>query len=495
MKIRFLCALTVFAVLLTALIGCADNSGVAEPTAAADDADTAGNAETDRSQTPDSLPEGLDFDGAAYRILVRDDQFLPEFYAEEASGDIVEDTIYNRNVSAEDRLNVVIEIVKGIPSGSYGSELANIRANVTAGDDAYDIIAGYSVHVVKLLSEGLFVNLNEIEYLDFTQPWWPDSIQEEMTFNGSLYFVTGDICMTTISKALCMYFNKNIAENHNTGSIYDIVNSHGWTFAKYLSITKGVYEDLDGNGKADDNDLYGTVMTPYNSVDAFIPAFHQNITVMSEDGYPELAFNTERMISIVERIYSLLYETSGVHVPRNVLEDAATMFKMFKADQALFIMWEFTATDELRSMESDFGIIPYPKWDENQEGYGTYMQDGHTLLCVPITNMNFAMTGAVTEALAAESYRYVTPAYFEVALQVKYSRDDESVAMLQLVKDSIKYNFGYVYLVDAFWVMRTLMNANNNQGSTDFASYYARNEKTFNKTLEKMIEKYEETLG
>ncbi|MDD4772210.1 MAG: hypothetical protein PHZ09_01205, partial [Eubacteriales bacterium] len=145
MKIRFLCALTVFAVLLTALIGCADNSCVAEPTAAADDADTAGNAETDRSQTPDSLPEGLDFDGAAYRILVRDDQFLPEFYAEEASGDIVEDTIYNRNVSAEDRLNVVIEIVKGIPSGSYGSELANIRANVTAGDDAYDIIAGYSV--------------------------------------------------------------------------------------------------------------------------------------------------------------------------------------------------------------------------------------------------------------------------------------------------------------------------------------------------------------
>lgn len=488
-----MCILLVLLILVPGFAACADNNNPTKDTTAA--AESAGNAETDRSQTADSLPGGLDFGGADFRILVRDDQFLSEFYAEEASGDIVADTIYNRNISVEERLNVTLDIIKGVPSGSYGDELSNIRINVTAGDDAYEVIAGYSVHIVKLMAEGLFVNLNELQYLDFSQPWWPKSIQDEMTFNGSLYFMTGDICMTTISKALCMYFNKSIAESRNIGNIYDIVNANAWTFEKYLSVTSDVYDDLDGNSKADDNDLYGTVMTPYNSVDAFIPAFRQNITEMGEDGYPALAFNTERMISIVEKVYSLLYETTGVHVPRNTLEDAATMFKMFKANQALFMMWEFTATDELRNMESDFGIIPYPKWDENQDGYGTYMQDGHTLLCVPITNMNPDMTGAVTEALAAESYRFVTPAYFEVALQVKYSRDDETVAMLQLIRDSIKYNFGYVYLVDAFWVMRTLMNSNNNKGSTDFASYYAKNEKAFSKTLSKMIAKYEENLG
>ncbi len=495
MKHRFICLLLSAFVLLPLFAACAENAGTVSDTTAAAPSETAADAETDRSETPDSLPAGLDFEGASYRILVRDDQFLPEFYAEEASGDVVEDAIYNRNASVEERLNVTVEIVRGAPSSDYMTELSNIRKTVTSGDDAYEMIAGYSVHVVKLMAEGLFVNLNEIEYLDFSQPWWPESIQNEMTFNGSLYFMTGDICMTTISKALCMYFNKNIAESRNIGSLYDTVNTGKWTFDTYLSVTKDIYEDLDGNSQADDNDLYGTVMTPYNSVDAFIPAFHQDITVMGDDGYPVLAFNTERMVSVVERIYSLLYETTGVHVPRNSLEDAATMFKMFKADQALFIMWEFTATDELRSMESDFGIIPYPKWDDAQESYGTYMQDGHTLLCVPITNTNLAMTGAVTEALAAESYRFVTPAYFEVALQVKYSRDDESVAMLQLVKDSIKYNFGYVYLVDAFWVMRTLMNSNGNKGSADFASYYAKNEKAFNNTLTKMIEKYEENIG
>lgn len=482
-------------VLLPVFAACADNVPATGDATADTSAVSDESVETDRSKTADSLPAGLDFSGSLYRILVRDDQFLTEFYALEATGDVVNDAIYNRNVAVEDRLNVAVEIIKGVPSGSYNTELSNIRTNVTAGDDAYDVIAGYSVHVVKLMAEGLFINLNEIEHLDFAQPWWPASIQEEMTFNGSLYFMTGDICMTTISKALCMYFNKSITESRNIGNIYDTVNKNAWTFDTYLSLTKDVFDDLNGNSASDDNDLYGTVMTPYNSVDAFIPAFRQNITVMGEDGYPELAINNERMVAIVERVYSLLYETTGVHVPRNTLEDAATMFAMFKADQALFMMWEFTATDELRNMESDFGIIPYPKWDANQESYGTYMQDGHTLLCVPITNLNLNMTGAVTEALAAESYRFVTPAYFEVALQVKYSRDNESVAMLQLVKDSIKYNFGYVYLVDAFWVMRTLMNANNNKGSTDFASHYAKNEKIYNNTLTKMIEKYEENIG
>lgn len=486
MKHRFICLLLTAFVLLPLFAACAENAGAVSETTAAALSETAADAETDRSETPDSLPAGLDFEGASYRILVRDDQFLPEFYAEEASGDVVEDAIYNRNASVEERLNVAVEIVRGAASSAYMTELSNIRKTVTSGDDAYEMIAGYSVHVVKLMAEGLFVNLNEIEYLDFSQPWWPESIQDEMTFNGSLYFMTGDICMTTISKALCMYFNKNIAESRNIGNLYDTVNGSKWTFDTYLSVTKDVYEDLDGNSQADDNDLYGTVMTPYNSVDAFIPAFHQDITVMGDDGYPVLAFNTERMVSVVERIYSLLYETAGVHVPRNSLEDAATMFKMFKADQALFIMWEFTATDELRSMESDFGIIPYPKWDENQKNYYTMSDGAHDVMAVPVSCTDPERTSVIVEALNAESYKQVIPAYYETALKVKYTRDDESVLVLDMVLEGRTFDFGYVYdgWAGVGFLLQNLTSAN----SKDYASGYAKLEKSAIKRYEKVID-------
>lgn len=472
----------------------ADGSGnqdtAAETTVSTDD------GETERSETKDSLPSDLDFNGDSFRLLVRADYFQDEFYAEEATGDVVEDAIYKRNSSVEDRLNIKYEVVLRGESANYGAELSNIRTDISSGDDAYEAIAGYSVHIVTLMSEGLFTDLNEIEYLDFTQPWWTKSIIEEMTFNDRIFFITGDICMTTTSKAICMYFNKTVAANYNVEDLYSVVNSGNWTFEKYKSVTSGIYQDINGSSSKDDGDLYGTVMTPYNSVDAFIPAFRQNITEMDETtGYPVLAFNNDRMVAIVEDIYNLMYETEGVHVPRNTLEDLATCESIFMDDRALFCMWEFTACDVFRDMESDFGIIPYPKFDDNQESYGTYMQDGHSLICVPVTNTKRDMTGACIEALAAESYRTVTPAYFEVALQIKYSRDEESIQTLQIIKDNIKYNFGYVYLSNAFWCMRTLMNSNGNTGSKDFASFYAKNEKSFQNSLDKMIKTYEENIG
>ncbi len=491
--LRITSILLFLSILSVVVIGCAENIADDDTNTTTADSINETEGETERSQTKDSLPNDLNFEGAEYRMLIRGDYFNAEFYAEEASGDIVEDAIYNRNLSIEERLNIDYELIQRGTSADYGKELNSIRVDITSDNDAYDVIAGYSVHIVTMMSEGLFYNLNEVEYLDFSQPWWTQSIQDEMTFNGSVYFMTGDICMTTTSKAICMYFNKTVAERYNISELYTTVNDNNWTFEKYKSTIANIYEDVNGNGKKDDNDAFGTAMTPYNSVDAFIPAFRQNITEMGEDGFPVLAFNNNRMVSIVETIYSLMYETQSVHVPRNSLEDQATCEKIFMDDRALFMLFEFTACDRLREMKSDFGIIPYPKFDSLQEKYGTYMQDGHTLLCIPITCTRLDLTGAATEALAAESYRRVTPAYFEVALQIKYSRDDESIQTLQLIKDSIKYNFGYVYLSNAFWCLRSLMNTGST-GSKDFASFYARNEKAFQKTLDKMIEKYQESV-
>ena len=73
-------------------------------------------------------------------------------------------------------------------------------------------------------------------------------------------------------------------------------------------------------------------------------------------------------------------------------------------------------------METDFGIIPYPLYDENQEDYHTQVADCSTMFALPADCRDTSFAGAVLEAIAAESYRSVTPAYFEVALNEKYTR-------------------------------------------------------------------------
>lgn len=492
---RLICALLAAAMAAVAFASCAEK---------ADDNDAAGDnddssvlvdeeTETDRAHYKDSLPDDLHFEGETYRLLCRGDYFDDEFYIEELTGDVVDDAVYNRNQYITDKYNVKYEAICRGESADYGSELKRIRTDVSSGDDAYEAIAGYSVHVVTLLTEGLFMDINELDYLDFSQPWWPESVINEMVIGGKLFYITGDICVTALSKAECFYYNKTMAEQFSIPDIYSIVSNGEWTWDRFLELSGDIYQDVNGDGKQDDEDLYGIAITAYNNVDSMMAAFHVNVTENDEEGHPQFVLNNEKTIHLMELAYKTIYDTFGSHNPKNSLEDMSTVYKMFKADRALFIMWELTACDTLRDMESDYGIIPYPKYDENQNGYGSYVQDGHSLICIPVTNMHPELTGAMTEALAAESYRKVTPAYFETALQSKYARDEESIAMLDLVRSSIKYNFGYVYCLNAFYSTRTLMNTG--AGSTDFASYYQRNIKSWQRSLDKMIEKFDETYS
>ncbi|MHB1153434.1 MAG: hypothetical protein ACYC00_14105 [Eubacteriales bacterium] len=92
------------------------------------------------------------------------------------------------------------------------------------------------------------------------------------------------------------------------------------------------------------------------------------------------------------------------------------------------------------------------------------------------------MTSVILEALASESYRKVMPQYFEVLLQVKYTRDDESAEMLAIVKKSARFDLS-LSAVNSVTIMNMI-----NKGENNFSSQYAKVEKAAQKELDKMIE-------
>jgi len=144
-------------------------------------------------------------------------------------------------------------------------------------------------------------------------------------------------------------------------------------------------------------------------------------------------------------------------------------------------------------LDDDMGFLPYPKWDEAQEEYYTMVDGSHQALAVPTTATKMDMIGAVTEVLNAESWKLVTPAYYDVALKVKATRDMESVAMLDLIVNSRIFDFGYVY--DGWegpcFLLENLVRAKN----TNFESEYAKKEKTINKRYETVIDFFENYEG
>ena len=336
---------------------------------------------------------------------------------------------------------------------------------------------------ITLSLEGLFLDLNSIQYLDLSQPWWNQSVTEELQIDKKLFFSTGDIVISHLKPMSVYAFNQKLAADNNVENLYNVVNEHRWTIDYVNALISYRYEDLNGNGKRDADDRYGLICSSINDADGYMQGFRVSMISRDEDGLPFLDVDTERMTTIVEKVYSLMWENAGCYATTN----DSTDMKAFASDHSLFVttrigdvMWQ------LADMENDYGVLPYPLLDESQNEYGTRVQDSMNLMSIPIDARNPDLSGAVLEALAAQSYRTVTPAFFDVALKNRYSRDPETAEMMELIKDSILINFESIYnesIGYPWYVLRSLMPAQSNS----FASYWAGCEKLIKAKLSRAV--------
>ena len=450
-----------------------------------------------RENTPDSLPADLDFGGQVIRILHREDTatWLPEIYVETEVGEIVSDTIYQRNKSVEERLNIVIES-KAIP-GDWDAKdayLNTIRNSVTSGSDDYDLIGGYAYYMPMLAPEGMLYNLMSVNYLDPTSIWWNADSAKELTIDNKMYFITGDYSLSLLRMTFVLYFNKQLVEDYSIENLYQAVLDGNWTIDKLMDITKNVYSDINGDGTADKSDMYGYSTTTGNFVDAYWFAFNHPIVSKDSNDLPQLAYNTERMATMIDKIYGYFYDSgsayplteygSGDYNPQDDITD------IFVGGRSIFMPQYLGFTDQLRTMENDYGILPYPKWTADQKGYYTTSQNGHTIFCIPTTCKILDAVGAAMEALCAESYRKLTPVYFEVVLKEKYSRDSESSQMLDIIRAGIKFDFGYSNGISLDYISNIFRDIITNK-TNNFASTVESHLSKRQVMLDKLIEDYQ----
>jgi hypothetical protein len=483
-----LAALLLISLLTISFAGCGSDSG--GTTAETDSGTAAAETTTEETAPFDGLPPDLRFDGAKYVIYSREDQiWMNEMVTDEMNGEIVNDAVFNRQKYVEDRLGVEIGVVRA--PGIWGNEgkfFDRLRGSVQSGDNEFQLVAGYAYFVTALATEGIFTNLLHVPYLNFDQPWWNSNLRDELTLCNQLYFAGGDLSYTMIAQMFATFFNKSMAEKYAVPDLYETVRAGKWTYDTLYELSASIANDIDGDGEMTAADEYGLVLPIGNHCDLFFPAFDQPLTARGESGEIVIRMGDERAVMIADAVLRLYKENEGVFAKEEDKEDTYAPF--INGSALLNIAVMNFAIDKLRDSSFEYGIIPVPKYDESQKDYHTLAQDAYSLFCVPKNAGDLEMIGAVTEAMAAESYFSVTPAFFETAMKYKYSTDENSIEMLDIVRSGALFNFGFVNSVSCenmIHIFRYMV-----MEKKPYTSLYAKNESKYQAALTKLVDAYKE---
>ena len=143
-----------------------------------------------------------------------------------------------------------------------------------------------------------------------------------------------------------------------------------------------------------------------------------------------------------------------------------------------------TEIEGLRGMETDFGILPFPKYDENQANYLSLVNAYiGSALSVPAT-ANPEESGAVLEAMAYESRYTLQPAYYDVMLKNKVSRDSDSEDMLKIIFGNMTYDIGGIF---AFGGIDNELMYHTMKYGRAMASFYEKNAGKAQADIDKLV--------
>ncbi|MCQ2432434.1 MAG: hypothetical protein MJ175_07510 [Clostridia bacterium] len=404
---------------------------------------------------------------------------------ESETGDIVDDALFGRNQAVEERLGVDLNFIT-MPGEWETRETFNgaIRQSVMANDGSYDICGVLSNQLSTLTLQGLLYNLYDLDHLDFSKPWWSGGLLDELSVYDKLYFASGDASLGLINGMMCVFFNKSIAAQFDLPDMYEMVDSGKWTIGKAVELTKDIWQDLDGDGKKSDADRLGFTIGDWNQLYGFIDSFDLKIIEKDSDGIPnQLVYGNEKVVSAVELLVGLFKDNNAFAETNQYGYQP-----IFAGGTVLFTTGEFKDTSIYRDVDNfDYGVIPMPKWDEAQDAYHTCVRATYSGFCLPVTVIDPDMSAAVLECFASESYRRVSPAYFEQALKVKYARDDKTAQMYDLIKSSVTFKFATAFtwsLGDPQNTFKGQINDRKDNWSSNFKS----KEKEYLTNLEKTLE-------
>ncbi len=432
-------------------------------------------------------------DNTVITVLMRSNNrsYTREFYSpDEQTGETLNDSIFARNLKLEDTMNFKFSFIEG---GDKDQVITAVSKELQSGGaDKIDIVTNYAYYGTASALRNAYINLENVDYIDTTHPWWNSTYVDAAKIDDQLYFIIGDLNLSVVDRSLAIFYNRRIGNDLALPDFYDVVLNNEWTIETLLTATANTWKDENSNSTPDEDDFYGIIACSNSEAyDGFLTAFGVDYTKKNKDGSIEVAWDAEKVSDAIDKQIKLYNENNG-GMTTSDWEKLGSNFTTGKALFHLHLIYGSAAENaNIRNMQDPYGLLPLPKYTKEQESYRTTAQDAYNIMSVMNTSKNLDIVGAVLEQWNYESYRDILPIYCELIMKTRYLKDTESGQIFDIIVGSVTFDTGMVYGAELNRIA-TSTREMVKDGKNTFASTYKTNKVMYNRLLERLIDHFEE---
>ncbi len=401
--------------------------------------------------------------------------YATQYCGEENSQNAVFQTIWERNETMEELMNFEYDWTYAPGDWSVRKDFMQLikSANETVGGGNYDGVVTYNLNPYMFAYNGLAENIYGHKYLDLSKPWWPQTLNNEILVNGTLYALVENNDYGVLRNIMAMFFNNDLIEKKNLEDPYTLVENNEWTIAKLSEMVKGTYEDKNGNTTIDkDVDLFGFCGATNAKRDCWFYSLGNRYTEVQDGVIVDLCSDPngkiQTFIETMREFYSI----------NDVMQIDSTQDKMFKESRAIFYSTGLFITEEIvnEELEINYGVVPMPKLNSAQPAFYTMTHNTHDAWMVPINCSNIDEMCAIMEYSSYLAYENIGPMYFDTYVKLRYAPDERLSAMYDLVRESIVFDFGYLFkatydTAPASAVSKAIQDLNGDSWTTIYGQY------------------------
>lgn len=481
---RLVICLLSLVLMLSVFAACQTQGGNTTTTEGSNSATTGSQETGTTGLQEDALPDDLNFDRLV-KVLGCEQQNY-HYYALEKNEEMINNVLYDRNATVEDRLGIEIEWI--FEPGTFNERttfIAKVESTNKSGDP-YDAVISYNLLPYAMAMKGLCENLYEQGYIDLTAPWWPSAYIETGVFENQIFGLVESCSYGTLERMIATFFNQDLLANKGLDNPYNLVAANEWTFDKLMSMVKDTYEDFNSDSKVDKGDFFGLCAGGTSPMlDGWYFSLGNRYSEINGDGDLVLLLGQPAVGEFLDRVKAAFYT-------QDVCLYDASHTKMFTEERAIFYTTIVGMTAALKETEVEYGVVPVPKSSSEQKDYYTHLGNTHEAWSIPKNVKDLNCSTALLECMASEAYRQVNPVYFESMLKLRYAQDERIADMYDLVRESIGFDFCYLYSVAFTTATRpnALINGCLTSESKSWSSTWETNQNAVESQFQTIINAY-----